>query len=202
MGRANRLIFPNSTFHVISRGNNKEDVFRSERDKYEYYRLLADAKDEDVISIFHYCLMSNHVHLIVWLTEQSLLSRFMKRVNLAYCRYFQRIYGHSGHLWQARFKSLFIDRDDYLLQCGKYIELNPVRAGIVALPEEYRFSSYRYYSLGESDFLLTVDPIYTGLALSEESKRRRYREFVVDRDLFAGDSSDRGDSSGGEDCPR
>ncbi len=145
--------------------------------------------------------MSNHVHLIVWLTEQSLLSRFMKRVNLAYCRYFQRIYGHSGHLWQARFESLFIDRDDYLLQCGKYIELNPVRAGIVALPEKYRFSSYRYYSLGESDFLLTVDPIYRGLALSEERKRRRYREFVVDRDLFAGDSSDRGDTLVGGTSP-
>jgi len=125
--------------------------------------------------------MNNHAHLIVWLTVQSTLSRYMKQVNLSYCRYFQRLYGYSGHLWQGRFKSCFIDKEEYLLQCGKYIELNPVRAGLVRSPEEYKFSSYRYYALGEIDFLLTTDPAYSGLSHSDELKKKRYREFVVDR---------------------
>jgi putative transposase len=109
--------------------------------------------------------------------------------------------------------SFFIDKEEYLLQCGKYIELNPVRAGIAALPEEYKFSSYRFYAFGDSDFLLTPDPVYQRLANSESAKRRSYQEFVVDDNLWknlsvrrviphAGDSSKGGDSSGDGACPR
>jgi putative transposase len=179
MARSNRLIAPDSAFHIISRGNNKQNVFHSERDKFYYFRLLLDLKEDAGIDIFHYCLMNNHVHLIIWLTMQSELPNFMKRLNLRYYAYYQKCYGHSGHLWQSRYKSYFIDKESYLLQCGKYIELNPVRAGLVRSPEQYRFSSYRYYALGDVDLLLTPNPVYIGLSQSVEIRKKRYLEFVV-----------------------
>lgn len=170
--------------HIISRGNNKQDVFHSEKDKAHYYSLIRNFKKENEIVIFHYCLMSNHIHLIVWLDEQSRVSRFMKQVNLCYFNYYQETYGYSGHLWQDRFKSNIIDTDAYLLQCGKYIELNPVRAGIVNLPEEYRFSSYNHYAKGLYDPIITDSPTYLGSSDSIEKRRKQYIEFVVDSSII------------------
>jgi len=181
MARPNRLIGPDSAFHVISRGNNKQHVFLADLDKFAYYKFLLELKEEARLSIFHYCLMNNHIHLIVWLNAESDLPDFMKRLNLRYFAYYQKRYGHSGHLWQGRYRSYLINEETYLLQCGKYIELNPVRAGLVRSPEDYRFSSYRYYALGEDDPLLTPDPAYDGQAPSGDLRRRRYAEFVVER---------------------
>lgn len=180
MPRTKRLIPVNLAMHIISRGNNSQNVFHQEKDKIHYYSLLRNLKGEDKITVFHYCLMNNHIHLIVWLNDQSRLSRFMKQVNLCYFNYYKKIYGYSGHLWQDRFKSNIIDTDSYLLQCGKYIELNPVRAGIVNLPEEYRFSSYSHYAKGVYDPIVTDSPTYLGLSDSLEKRRKRYIEFVVD----------------------
>lgn len=128
MPRGKRIIPIDGAIHAMIRGNNKQNLFRTEKDKWIYYSLLRDFKKENNINIFHYCLMNNHVHLIVWLDEQSLLSRFMKQVNLSYASYFKKIYGYCGHFSQDRFKSNLIENESYLLQCGKYIELNPVRA--------------------------------------------------------------------------
>jgi len=104
----------------------------------------------------------------------------MKQVNLSYFNYFKKTYGYSGHLWQGRFKSNIIDTDIYLLHCGKYIELNPVRAGVVQMPEEYRFSSYSHYAKGSYDAIITDTPAYLALSNSEEERRKHYLEFVID----------------------
>lgn len=141
MPRVRRFIPVDSALHIMCRGNNKQNIFNNDSDKLYYWRLLDGLKDENKINIFHYCIMNNHVHLIVWVSCASKLSKFMKQVNLSYFNYYKKLYGYWGHIWQGRYKSNIIETDSYLLHCGKYIELNPVRAGIVTQPCEYAFSS-------------------------------------------------------------
>jgi putative transposase len=179
MARGRRLIPRRSAMHIMCRGNNKQNIFHSESDKLKYYSLLAEHKQENKISIFHYCIMSNHVHLIVWLEEESRISKFMMKVNLSYFAYYKKIYDYCGHLWQGRFKSKIIEDDAYLLQCGKYIELNPVRKQLVRVPEEYPFSSYTHYACGRSDAIINNSPAYLAIDKSERKRRKEYTEFVI-----------------------
>lgn len=180
MPRAKRIIPENAVLHVISRGNNQNVVFHSDNDKLRYYMLLRKLKDENKIDIFHYCLMNTHVHIILKLNPNSTLSRFMKQLNLAYFHYYRKMYGYFGHFWQDRFRSNIIDMDSYLLQCGKYIELNPVRAGMVNYPGEYLFSSYNRYANNKPDGLITLSPAYLGLSDSAQIRREQYVDFVVE----------------------
>lgn len=180
MPRIGRLIPVDAAMHIICRGNNKQNIFHGEKDKLYYLSLLRKLKEENNINIFHYCLLNNHLHLILWLNAQSNLSKFMKQVNLSYFNYFKKNHGYFGHFWQDRFKSNIIEKDTYLLQCGKYIELNPVRAGIVSSPEEYKFSSYNYYARGFYSSILTPNPVFLELSNSQERRRQLYVEFVED----------------------
>ena len=129
--------------------------------------------------------MNNHIHLTVLPNSQSDLPRFMKQVNLSYFHYFIKRYGFHGHFWQNRFKSNIIDTDSYLLQCGKYIELNPVKASIVNMPEHYKFSSYNYYAIGLHDAIVSPNPIFLELSNCKEERKRYYIELVLDRSLIS-----------------
>lgn len=184
MPRAKRIVPENATLHVISRGNNQNTVFHSDNDKLRYCTLLRELKDENKIDIFHYCLMNTHIHIILNLNPDSGLSRFMKQLNLTYFHYYRKIYGYFGHFWQDRFKSNIIDMDSYLLQCGKYIELNPVRAGMVGHPGEYLFSSYNFYANNKPDELITLSPVYLGLSDSAQIRQKQYVDFVVDSSII------------------
>lgn len=184
MPRVKRLIPQEAALHVICRGNNRQNIFNQDPDKLRYYSLMCDLKGENKITILHYCLMDNHLHLIVWLNSHSNISKFMKQLNLSYFNYFKKIYGYSGHLLEGRFKSNIVDTDSYLLQCGKYIELNPVRAGVVDLPENYAFSSYSHYAKGKPDSAITDSPVYLGLSESEEARRKQYVNFVIDGSII------------------
>jgi putative transposase len=186
MPRIKRLIPQEGALHVMCRGNNKQVVFNCDSDKLRYYALMRELKDENQVSIIHYCLMNNHVHLVFLLNSLSRISRFMKQLNLSYFIYYKNVYGYVGHLFQGRFKSKIIETSHYLLQCGKYVELNPVRGGLARLPQEYRFSSYNYYVKGKLDSLLTDDPLYLELSDSVEGRRRKYSEFVVDNNIMKG----------------
>jgi putative transposase len=176
-----RVIVPDSAMHVICRGNNKQHIFITDEDKLYYYGLLKRFVNNNYIAIFHYCIMNNHVHLITWINRYANLSKFMLQTNLSYFKYYKRRYGYCGHLWQGRFKSNNIDNDAYLLQCGKYIELNPVRSKMTELPEDYRFSSYRYYAGTLNDPLLTPNPAYLALADSRAKCQNIYANFVIDK---------------------
>jgi putative transposase len=184
MPRARRIVPYNAALHVICRGNNRQNVFFNEGDKLKYYTLLRELKDENKVDIFHYCLMDNHVHIILFLNPENTISRFMKQVNLRYFYYYRKRYGYFGHLWQDRFRSNVIEIDSYLLQCGKYIELNPVRAGMVSAPGQYQFSSYNFYSRSKPDSLINPSPTYLGLADSASLRQKQYIDFVVERDII------------------
>jgi len=191
MPRTKRVIPLGAALHVICRGNNRQPVFREENDKLKYYTLLRDLKLENRIKIFHYCLMGNHMHAVFSPEENNTLSKFMKQVNLTYFHYYKSKYGHFGHLWQDRFKSNVIEMEAYLIQCGKYIELNPVRAGMVVHPGLYAFSSYNFYASGKKDSLITPSPMYLGLSESESLRQQHYIDFVIDSDIINSNELDK-----------
>lgn len=185
MPRQPRIIPPEGgLLHVISRGNNRRKLFLRDIDFKFYYTLLKKLKYEESIKIYHYCLMPNHVHLLVGVGEESDLSMFMKRLNLKYFYYYRKKHKYIGHLWQDRFKSKLIQEEQYLIQCGKYIELNPVKANLVKFPEDYLYSSYRYYGFGIKDKIIDEDPLYINFGSNITTRQLSYRRMVVDEIIY------------------
>jgi putative transposase len=151
MARCARLLLDNVCYHVITRGNQKQVVFKDARDYAVYLKLLSKYKHLYGIKLYGWCLMDNHVHMVM---EPGALSRAMHGLNLSYAQYFKYRHSAAGHFWQDRFKSFVIQKDEYLINCISYIEYNPVRAEIALRPEDYRWSSYRARILGEKNPLL------------------------------------------------
>ncbi|MBI4067217.1 transposase, partial [Candidatus Gottesmanbacteria bacterium] len=138
MPRAPRLLLPLSYYHIMTRGNNKNTIFKKDSDYQKYLELTFKLKEIHPFEIYHYCLIPNHIHFLIKTKKESDFSVFMKRLNLTYFYYYKRNYEWVGHFWQDRFKSQPVGKDEYFTQCGKYIELNPVRAHLVQNPEEYK----------------------------------------------------------------
>lgn len=179
MPRPPRLLLSHSYYHIITRGNNRHQTFKDPADYQYFLDKLALYKKELPFDLFHYCLMPNHVHLLVRTKNAAAFSLFMKKLNLSYFHYFRRRYGWVGHFWQDRFKSQPVGKDSYFIQCGKYIELNPVRAGLTEKAEGYPFSSYSYYRLGQNNTLLTKDMFYNELGQTVEKRRTAYDKLIV-----------------------
>jgi len=194
MARVARIVADNAVVHVFARGNNRQDVFHRHADYDRYLDLLDRYRRRFPTHIYHYCLMPNHVHLVVQVEEGSHLASFMKGVTLGYSRYHQGRYGYVGHLWQGRFRSVLIDQERYLLACGLYVERNPVRAGLADSPDAYAYSSYRFYALGDSNRFLEENPLYHDLGATREARRQAYREAYLtrEREAFIKDRIDRG----------
>lgn len=180
MPRTPRLLLSQSYYHVMTRGNNRHKVFITDEDYHYYLDLIIRFKADHPFDLFHYCLMPNHVHLLIKTNVSSDFSVFMKRLNLAYFHHYNKKYGWIGHFWQDRFKSQPIGKDEYFIQCGKYIELNPVRKKLVSLPEDYVWSSYRYYVKGISNSLITEDFLYDKLSPVSEERQRQYAQLIID----------------------
>ncbi len=179
MPRTARIVPKECVYHILSRGNNRQDIFKDERDYKKYIEILQKYKDRYRFKLYHYVLMKNHVHLVLEPTDRGgSLAEVMKGINLSYAQYYKSRYKHIGHFWQDRYKSIIISKDDYLLACGSYVELNPVRAGIVKDPRDYKWSSYNAYAYGKKDSFLEKLPIYNELSKDETERRKRYREFI------------------------
>lgn len=163
----------------MCRGNNGQTVFRDEQDYAVYLRLYVRFRAEHPFELFHYSLMPSHVHQLIRTLPESDYSNFMKRLNLSYFTYYRDKYGWNGHFWQDRFKSKLISQDDYLIQCGKYIELNAVRAGLVKEPNGWQWCSYKTYSEGKSNRLITLDPIYKSLGVTDQIRQAAYQKMIL-----------------------
>lgn len=179
MPRQARILPPDGAYHIVGRGNNRQDIFLDDSDKDKYLELISRFKEDHPLSLFHYCLMTNHIHLLLETNNKTDLPTFMKRLNLAYFHHFKKKYGYAGHFWQDRFKSFLIEQDNYLLVCGKYIELNPVRAKMVDDPSEYAYSSYGFYVKGEKSDILEPNPLFLELSDNKGDRQNAYRDFVL-----------------------
>jgi putative transposase len=168
----------------MTRGNNKHTIFHDAADYQHYLRLLARFKAEHPFELYHYCLMANHVHLLVQTEDAHGFATFMKKLNLTYAQAYARRYGWVGYFWQDRYKSQPVGKDSYFIQCGKYIELNSTRAGITKDPADYPYSSYRYYAFGEPNPLITEDIFYKELDKTPAERAQAYQNLVIS-DLVA-----------------
>lgn len=178
MPRTARIAPKEFVYHILARGNNKQDIFKDEEDFKQYIDILLKYKSKYNYKLYHYVLMTNHVHLVIEPTEAGgELSQIMKGINLSYAQYFKKKFKYTGHFWQDRFKSIIISKDEYLLACGSYVELNPVRAGMVKDPKDYPWSSYKANAYGEKNDLLDQHIFYDKLS-TEETVRKEYRTFV------------------------
>jgi putative transposase len=178
MPRPPRLEYPGITLHVVQRGNNRQVCFFRDRDREYYLHQLGKLLHELSCELHAYVLMTNHVHLMLTPSEPGTVSRLMRALGSAYVRFINASLERTGTLWEGRFKSCPVDTAGYALACIRYIELNPVRAGMVRRPEEYRWSSFHCNALGNDDPLLTSHRALEALAVDPGIRRTRYLELV------------------------
>jgi len=192
MPRTARVAPKEYVYHILTRGNNRQDIFKDEGDYRKYLEILQRYEGKYRFRLYHYALMRNHVHLVL---EPSVrggsLAEVMKGINLSYAQYYKGRYKHIGHFWQDRYKSIIIGKDAYLLACGSYVELNPVRAKVVNDPKDYKWSSYNVYAYGKKDSIVQAHSNYEKLSEDETERRRKYREFV--RGMLKGKNAMKGE---------
>jgi putative transposase len=175
MPRTARVIVPNCPHHIVQRGHNRKAVFITDEDYRYYLSTLVEWKRELQVKVYSYCLMTNHVHLIVDPGDKpDSVGLLMKRLAGRQTRYVNKLEGRSGSLWEGRYKASAIDGDAYLLQCCRYIDLNPVKAGMVASADQYQWSSYRMKVGAVKRDWLDFDECYLGL----KKPSVNYRQFV------------------------
>ena len=180
MPRKARIVLANCPHHVIQRGHNRAGVFAEDGDYHYYLDNLSEWKTRLGCGVYSYCLMTNHIHLIVDPGDNpDNLGLLMKRVAGRQTRLVNKLEHRTGSLWEGRYKSSPIETDQYLLACSRYVELNPVRAGMVASPDQYRWSSYSA-KIGEGMLKwLDRDPCYLALGNTATERQTRYRSWVT-----------------------
>ncbi len=176
MPRRPRIVLPGVPLHLIQRGNNRQACFFADDDRQLYLEWLEEYAKEYHCAIHAYVLMSNHVHLLLTPETKESVGGMMKRLGQRYVQYINRTYRRTGTLWEGRFRSCLTQEEDYVLGCYRYIELNPVRAGIVVHPAEYQWSSYRTNAQGEPSSMLQPHRLYLALGAKEYARRIAYRE--------------------------
>lgn len=180
MPRQPRYFLPNIPQHVIKRGVDRQPAFFQPRDYELYLAVLAQSAVDYDCQIHAYVLMTNHVHLLVTPDTNRSLPLLMQAMGRKYVQRINRIYDRTGTLWQGRYKASLVQSDRYLLTCYRYIELNPVRAGMSVLPGDYPYSSYRHNALGLEDPLVTGHPVYTALGREASHRQLNYRKLFTD----------------------
>ena len=176
MPRKPRINLPGVPQHVIQRGNNREPCFYWPSDYQRYLNILGEALQQYSCQLHGYVLMTNHVHLLVTPAEPFGISLLMQAVGRKYVQYINRVNQRTGTLWEGRYKACVIESDAWLLTCMRYIEMNPVRAGMVSHPSEYRWSSYKANAFGKENPLLSPHELYMALGSDISARQYVYRE--------------------------
>jgi putative transposase len=180
MARLPRYAVPGVPQHVIQRGNNRSPIFFSEDDCRFYLDCLREACAKQRCAVHAYVLMTNHVHLLMTPRTPNAISKVMQSVGRRYVQYVNANYERTGTLWEGRYRATLIDSEQYLLTCCRYIELNPVRAGVVRHPRRYTWSSYNLHAHGEPDPLIELHPMYLALDRSLGECQAAYRELCAE----------------------
>ena len=178
MARLPRLTLPGYPHHVIQRGNNRQAIFSSPADYQTLLDLLRINAEKFGVAIHAYVLMTNHFHLLATPQTADALPQMMQAVGRSYVRYFNDAQGRTGTLWEGRYKSTLIQTDRYLLACMAYIDLNPVRAGLVAQAADYAWSSHGHYIGRKTDKLITPHPLYWELGNTPFAREAAYADLV------------------------
>ncbi len=179
MPRKVRQLCDGGIYHVFNRGNDRRQLFGDHSDFKDFLDRILGLKVELSVEVIHYCLMNNHFHLLLRVSKGCDLIKFMHRLQLGYARYFKKKYCFVGHVFQERFRSPLINEESYYLQCGRYIERNPLKVGMVKVAWEYKWSSAGFYCLGQPDQLITPNSYYDSLGVDDQMRQQGYREFLA-----------------------
>jgi putative transposase len=178
MARLPRYFIQGVPLHIILRGNNREPIFVDDDDAQFFKDALHEAAGRNGLEIHAYVLMANHIHLLASPASEVSMPRTLQSVGRRYVQYFNLRYQRTGTLWEGRYRATIVDAQQYLFDCMRYIELNPVRAGMVRHARDYRWSSYRANGEGRDDALVSPHGLYRRLAKEETERRAAYRELV------------------------
>jgi putative transposase len=170
------------TFHVYNRSNAKAIIFRDDQDYEFFISALRRYVKLFALRIYHWAVMPTHYHLLLEIEEPESLSKAIAGISLSYTQYFHKQYTGCGYLWQGRFKSQPVQKEKYLIACGRYIDSNPVEAMLVSSPEQYLYSSARYYCLGIEDGVTVTDPMYEEWGAEKVDRQCRYAAFLGNYD--------------------
>lgn len=176
MPRKPRFFIPKIPVHIVQRGYSREPVFFDTPDYQIYLHWLQQSAERFDCAIHAYVLMTNHIHLLVTPKAKTSVGLMMQHIGRHFVPYMHHTYGSSGSIWEGRYKASLIQDEQYLLTCMRYIELNPVRAGMVKSPGAYRWSSYGFNAQGKDDATITPHAIYTALARSKPQRQQAYRD--------------------------
>jgi len=184
MGRPLRIKVPQVTYHITSRTNGRKLFLKKKQDQKALCKILKRALLKHSVSIFSFSPMTSHFHMLVRTDQDTDVSQFMCEFKSHYAKYFNKKYDTSGHFWGDRFKSTIVQDDRHALACLRYIDLNPVKAGLVDHPAKWFYNSFRSYAYGKSHPLLPLQPHPTYLALAKTRAKRCiiYRKFVTNED--------------------
>ncbi len=181
MARLQRFTLPGQPQHVIVRGNNRTNIFKGPEDYQCYLEKLVEACAAHQCDLHAYVLMSNHVHLLMTPKTEQGIGKAMQSLGRSYVRYFNDRHRRSGTLWEGRYRATLIESERYLLTCCRYIELNPVRAGMATHPSKYQWSSYRVNALGRDEIGLTPHIVYRRLGKTPKDRCQAYRALFKHR---------------------
>ena len=179
MARRPRFVLAGQTHHLIQRGHNRQPVFTDDQDRRKYLDTLREVAALHQVAVHAYVLMDNHVHLLVTPQESDGLSRMMQAQGRRFVAWFNQRHGRSGTLWEGRFRAALIDSECYFMSCMRYIDLNPVRAGIVSSCREFNWSSHAHYIGERTDSLITEHALFWALGNTPFERDAAYK------DLFA-----------------
>lgn len=179
MPRKARVLVPNCPHHIVQRGHNRKAVFLADQDYQYYLENLKEWKKELGVKLYAWCLMTNHIHIIAEPPDDAMtLSTLMKRVNGRQSAYVNKLEGRSGSLWEGRYKASPIQKDEYLLACVRYVELNPIKAKMVVALKDYPWSSYLERAGVKSRGLLDLDSCYQDLGHTNKNRLEKYLDYL------------------------
>jgi len=174
-----RIIYDGAVCHIIQRGNNRQKIFKEVEDYKKLLSLIIEYKAKFVFELYNYCLMPNHLHLLMKISKGDDLSRLMQGLFQSFRFYYKRKYKYTGYLYEGRYKSKLIEKDSYLLDCARYIERNPLRAGIVKDLSHCKWSSHLFYACGDKNDIITENPLYCALGDGIATRQKAYKEYVL-----------------------
>lgn len=180
MPRQPRLIILGYPYHIVLRGNNRSAIFYHDKDRRFFLECLKISKEKTQSKIYAYCLMDNHAHFLIEPSSETGLAEMMQSLGRRYVPYFNSNYKRTGTLWEGRYKSSLVDRDEYFAACIRYIELNPVRAQMVNLPGEYSWSSFQPKATGEGRDILDKDFSYLDIGKTDIERQANYSQWVME----------------------
>jgi putative transposase len=175
MARRPRIFIPGLTHHVIQRGNNRADMFTTTSDYEHYLDALSAAATRHRVQVNGYACMTNHVHLMLTAASDEGIPKTMQSIGRRYVYHFNHRYQRTGGLFDGRYRDLILDTDEYWFTCMRYVELNPVRAGLVSNPHHYRWTSYAAHAFGALDDIITFHTLYLALGPSPELRQEAWR---------------------------